>query len=60
MKSQRRSVPVTFRDDGAQVISSSLSRAYFDKLDVVCRKLGTTKSEFIRKVVEAELAKTDL
>lgn len=60
MKSQRRSAPVTpitFRDSGSQVISSSLPRDGFDKLDKICRTLGTTKSEFIREAVEAQLAK---
>lgn len=50
-----RAAPVT--DHEKRQISSVLSRANYIKLDELCKKLNTTKSEFIRRAVLDEMTR---
>lgn len=48
-----RAAPVT--DHEKTQISSVLSRTNYNRLDELCKKLKTTKSEFIRRAVLDEI-----
>lgn len=50
-----RSTPITHRDKTACQVTAAVTRQLFDALEFECRKIGMSKSEFIRNALQEAL-----